>query len=109
MRRRFWLGVSPEWNEVPNLMMENQDVLLKAEGYTKRKRDEVALSGENGRRRKMISDLRNLYIRPKLLGGHKIQRGSLLKIGMKFSRKKVNGKCKISVRESHRWCFLAEV
>ena len=35
--------VSPEWNEVPDLMMEDEDVLLKAEGYTKWKRDEVAL------------------------------------------------------------------
>ena len=35
--------VSPEWNEVPFLMMEDEEVLLEAEGYTKRKRDEVAL------------------------------------------------------------------
>ena len=47
--------------------------------------------GENGRR-KMISNLRNVYIRPQRLGGHKIKRDSILKIGMKFSRKKKNGK-----------------
>ena len=37
------LEVSPELNEVPNLMMEEKDVLLEAEGYTKQKRDKVAL------------------------------------------------------------------
>ena len=36
------LEVPPEWNEVPDLMMEDKIVLPKAEGSTKRKRDEVA-------------------------------------------------------------------
>ena len=34
--------VSPEWNEVPDLMMEDEDILPKAEVSTKKKRDEVA-------------------------------------------------------------------
>ena len=51
--------------------------------------------------RKMISDLKNVYIRPKPLGGHKIQRGSVLKVGMKFTRQKTNGKRQISGRESY--------
>ena len=64
--------------------------------------------GEHGGK-KMLSDLRNVYIHPQRLGGHKIQRASILKIGMKFSRKKTNGKLQISGRESYRWCFEAEV
>ena len=64
--------------------------------------------GENGRR-KMICDLRNVYIRPQRLRGHKIKRGSILRMGMKFSRKKMNSKHQISGRESYRWCFVAEV
>ena len=44
------LEVSPECNEVLDLMMEDKDVLLKAEGYTKRKREEVAL-GRRTRRK----------------------------------------------------------
>ena len=66
-------------------MMEDEDVLPKAEGSIKWKRDEVASGGENSRS-KMISNLRNRYIGPQCLGGHKIPRGSILKIGMKFSR-----------------------
>ena len=63
--------------------------------------------GENGGR-KMISGLRNVDICPQCLGEHKIQRSSILKIGM-FSRKKTNGKRQISGRESYRWCFVVEV
>ena len=64
--------------------------------------------GENSRR-KMISYLRNVEIRPQCLGEYKIQMDSILKIGIKFSRKKTNGKGQISGRESYRWCFVAEV
>ena len=95
------LEVPPEWNEVPDLMMEDKDVLPEAEGSTKQKR-------ENGGR-KMISDLRNKHIRPQCLGGHKTQRASILKIEIKFSRKKTNGKHQIIGRESYRWCFVVEV
>ena len=55
--------------------------------------------GENGER-KMISSLRNMNIRPQCFGEHKIQRGSILKNGMKFSKKNMNGKHQISGRES---------
>ena len=64
--------------------------------------------GENSRRR-MTSGLRNLDIRPQCLGEYKIQRGSILMIGMKFSRKKMNGKSQVSGRDSYRWLFTAEV
>ena len=64
--------------------------------------------GENGGR-KMISGIRNMDICPQCLGEHKIQRGSILKIGKKFTKKKTNGKQQISGRESYRWCFAAEV
>ena len=36
------LEVPPEWNEVPALMMEEEDVLPKATGSTKRRRDEIS-------------------------------------------------------------------
>ena len=46
------LEVPPEWNEVPDMMLEDKDVLPKAEGYTKWKRDEVA----QGRRKRQKED-----------------------------------------------------
>ena len=64
--------------------------------------------GENDRR-KMTSGLRNVDLCPHYLKEYKIQRDSILKIGMKFSRKKTNGKRQISGRESHRWYFVMEV
>ena len=36
------LEVPPEWNEIPDMMMEDEDALPEAEGSTKWKRDEVA-------------------------------------------------------------------
>ena len=49
-RAEEMLEVPAEWNEVPDMMMEDKD------------------------------------IHPQCLGDHKIQRGSILKIGMKFSK-----------------------
>ena len=63
------LQVSPEWNEVPNLMMEDEDILLEAEGYTKRREMKLLWDREHGGR-KIISILRNVYIRPQCLRGH---------------------------------------
>ena len=36
------LEVPPEWNEVPDLMMEDEDIWPAYKGATKRKIDEVA-------------------------------------------------------------------
>ena len=36
------LQVPPAWNEVPDLMMEDEDGMMIKEADTKRKRDEVA-------------------------------------------------------------------
>ena len=36
------LEVPPEWNGVPDLMMEEEDVLPKATGSTKRRRDKIS-------------------------------------------------------------------
>ena len=85
------IEVPPEWNEVPDLMMEEEDFRPATVGATKQKRDEVAGGGENGRK-KTISALRNMHIRPQCPRGHRIQEDSILKIGMKFSRKKTNGR-----------------
>ena len=38
-RAEEMLEVPPEWNEVPDLMREEEDVLPKAEGSTKLKRN----------------------------------------------------------------------
>ena len=46
---------------------------------------------------------------PQYLGEYKIQSDSILNIGMKFRRKKANGKRQISGREFCRWCFVVEV
>ena len=41
-RAEEMLEVPPEWNEVPDLMMEEENVLPKATGSTKRRRDEIS-------------------------------------------------------------------
>ena len=41
-RAEEMLKIPPEWNTVPDMMMEDKDVLPEAEGSTGRKRDEVA-------------------------------------------------------------------
>ena len=54
------LEVPPEWNEVPNLMMEEEDVLPVALGSNTRKRDEIS----QGRRKPRKED----NIQPEKLG-----------------------------------------
>ena len=73
------------------MMLEDEDVLPETEGSPKLKRDEVAEGGEKSGR-KMIFGLRNMDICLQCLREYKIQRGSFLKIGKKFSKKKTNGK-----------------
>ena len=46
------LEVPPEWNEVPDLMMEEEDVLPKASGSTKWRREEIS----GGRRKRSKED-----------------------------------------------------
>ena len=41
-RAEEMLEVPPEWNEVPMMMLEDKDVLPKADGSAKWKRDEVS-------------------------------------------------------------------
>ena len=41
-RAEEMLEVPPQWNEVPDLMMEEEDVLTKATGSIKRRRDEIS-------------------------------------------------------------------
>ena len=65
--------------------------------------------GKENSRRKTTSGQRNSDICPQYLGDYKIQRDSILKIGMKFSRKKTSVKRQISGRESHRLCLVMEV
>ena len=92
------LEVPPEWNEVPDPRpqdLPNRGEMKSPDG------------GENGGR-KTISGWRNGDIHPQYPGDYKIQRDSILKIGIKFSKKKTSGKHQISGRESHRWCFVTE-
>ena len=44
-RAEEMLEVPPEWNEVPDLMMEEEDVLREATGSTKRRCNEVSRGG----------------------------------------------------------------
>ena len=48
------LEVPPEWNEVPDLMMEDENILLEAAGSTKRKRNEVARGRKKWRKEEDI-------------------------------------------------------
>ena len=45
------LEVPPAWNEVSDLMMEDQDSMMITEAATKRKRNEVARGGGSAKRR----------------------------------------------------------
>ena len=49
------LEVPPVWNEVPDLMMEDEDSMMITEADTKPKRDEVA----RGRRKRQKEDYNN--------------------------------------------------
>ena len=51
-RAEEMLEVSAEWNDVPDMIMEDKDVLPEAEGFTKQKRVEVA----RGRRKRRKED-----------------------------------------------------
>ena len=93
------LEVPLEWNEVPDLMMEEEDVLPET--------TESPEGGENDGR-KTISSWRNKDIHTQFPEEYKIQRDSIPKIGTKYSKKKTSGKRQISGRESHRWCFVKE-
>ena len=104
-RAEEMLEVPPEWNEVPDLMMEEEDILPEATGSTKRRRDEISGGWGKGWKEDDIQPDKHVYIHPKYLREYKIQRNSILKIGMKFSRKKTSGKRQISGSESHRWCL----
>ena len=88
------LEVPPEWSEVPDWMMEEEDVLPEATGSAKQRRDEFSEGGENGER-KMTSGLRNVTFAQSISENTK-SRGILCLS---------NGKHQISGRESHRWCF----
>ena len=56
-RAEEMLEVPPEWNKVPDLMMEEEDVLPEATGSTKWRRDEIFLGQR--KRKKTISGRRN--------------------------------------------------
>ena len=56
----------------------------------------------------MIAGQRNKNILPQYLGGYKIQRDSIPKIGTKTNKRKMSGKHQTSFRRYHRWCFATE-
>ena len=66
------LVVPPEWNEVPDLMMEEEDVLLKTTRSTNGGEMKSSEGRENGGR-KTISSQRNEDILPQYPGEYKIQ------------------------------------
>ena len=98
-RAEEMLEVPLEWNEVPDLMMEEEDVLPET--------TESPEGGENDGR-KTISSWRNEDTRPQYHRGYKIQRDSIPKIGTKTNKRKMSGKHQTSFRRSHRWCFATE-
>ena len=53
----------------------------------------------------MISDQRNMNIPPGYLGGHKTQQDSIQKIGMNFTKKKMNDRLQINCRGFHGECL----
>ena len=63
------LEIPPEWNAVPDLIMEEEEGMMITEADTKQKRDKVG--GNGGRKR--ISIRRNVNIHPGYLREHKTQ------------------------------------
>ena len=102
------LEVPPQWNEVPDLMMEEENVQPATETASKQKIDEVARDAENGRKMR-ISGWRNVNTCPQCHHAQGIQRDFILKIGMKLYRKKMNGNRQIKDKGLHRLCFVADV
>ena len=83
------LEIPPEWNEVPDLMMEEGDILpeaVKIQDLINGREMRYPEGGENegGKTR---SRQRNKNILPQYLGGYNIR---------------------TSFRRSHRWCFATE-
>ena len=97
------LEVPPELNAVPDLIMEDEEVLMITKTDSNGKRDEVAWG------RRMISVRGNMNTLPPYLGEHKTQQYSIQKTGMSFNKKKMNGRHQINGKGFHRWCFVAGV
>ena len=105
-RAEEMLEIPPEWHKVLDLMMEEGDILpedTRPDGREMRYPE----GGEN-KGRKRISGQRNENIFQQYLGGYKIWRASILKIGTKINRRRMSGKHRTSFRRSHRWCFATE-
>ena len=77
------LDIPSEWNEVPDLMMEDKDVRPANEAAVKRKIYEVAQGQRKWRKEDDIC-LETCEHSPT------VQRDSILKIGMKLYRKEMN-------------------
>ena len=106
-RAEEMLEIPPEWNEVLDLTMEEGDILPEDTRPDKQKRDEIS-RGQRKRRREDDIRQRNKNILPQYLGGYKIWRDSIPKIGKKTNKRKMIGKHQTSFRRSHRWCFATE-
>ena len=74
------LEIPPEWNEVPDFIMEDGDILPENMRPGKRRKEEV-LRGRR-KRRKKNGNILLLY-----LGGHKTLTDSIPKTGMKTNEK----------------------
>ena len=100
------LDIPPEWNEVEDLAWEGGDILEDMR-LEKRRRDEIS---QGRRKRRKEDDIRgrNKYILLRYLGGCGILRDSILKIGMKINRRRMNGRYQTNSRRFHRWCFAKE-
>ena len=87
-RAEEMLEIPPKWNKVSDLMMEEGD-----------------MSPEDTRPdkgRKTISGQRKENILQQYLGGYKIRRGSIPKVGTKTNKRTKSGKHQTSFRRSHR-------
>ena len=100
------LEISPEWNEVSDLMMEEEEVLPATKAAVNWKIDEVARGLRKGRKEDDICPEKHEHS-PTESRRQGIQRDSILKIGMKLNRKKMNGRRKINGKGFHRWYFVA--
>ena len=101
------MEIPPEWNEVPDLIMEEGDSLSGNLRPEKRKREEISRGWRKQRNEDDIRAAKQSILLLYLIG-QGIHRGSMLKNGMKINKRKMIGKHQTSFRRSHRWCFTTK-
>ena len=102
------LEIPLECYEVPDLIMEIGYILPEDMRPDKQRRDEISQGWRKRRKGDNIRAEKREHSPTVRLGGYKIQRDYIPKVGTKTNKRKMSGKHQTSFRRSHRWCFAME-